>query len=674
MSSEFKIRRRQLLLGVAAGLAQSAVPSNILAEQLEPVTPRLGKRRGAQDDMIPKDPSNPFFRPQGGRRTKPVEVPRSIDGEGLEKEDKKRKDKGALLEPESEPEAKIEFAAATDADEGLIQTAAFTIPALSLDDENIETVQVAAPSGTLVLFDTSGAWGWLGELYGIMIANLASHFGSYTLMPVNQYTAGKMASYKAVVYVGSTYEETGLATSPFLTDIPNNQTVNVVWIAHNIWLLPSLSATYNIPLTFYEYPSPTSPMRVVDAVKYKGVSFKRYDQNADGIMTFGALGAGVTALANCVRKDLTEFPWAVRSKNLTYIGENPLVYLTEGDRYLIFCDLLFDALGATPVATGPRAILRLEDNDFQSEPTKLRQVADWLQSQGVPFGYHIVPRYRDPLGFYNNGAAQNIAFTNRSQRAFRNALVYLQGKGGVPILHGWTHQYYNTANDPNGLPYMLNPETGVSADDCEFFRLIWNASTSTFTYAGPLPEDLANHRNKVNTWVAGRMTSALNEITTAFTNDGLTAAKVTANTPTLFTTPHYLGTATTMMASSVRFAARAERALYFGGTLAAKAASPFDYTKIDYTKLAGQYFPYTVRDIYGGKVLPDTLGSIEPTAYLGYAARLPEDIIADAARIKAVRDGVAAFQYHSYLDISYLQTVVTGLKNLGYTFVAPTSL
>ena len=31
----------------------------------------------------------------------------------------------------------------------------------------------------LVLYDTTGQWGWLGEIYGIMTANLVSHFGHH---------------------------------------------------------------------------------------------------------------------------------------------------------------------------------------------------------------------------------------------------------------------------------------------------------------------------------------------------------------------------------------------------------------------------------------------------------------------------------------------------------------
>ena len=59
----------------------------------------------------------------------------------------------------------------------------------------------------LVLYDTTQQWGWLGELYGIMVGNLVSHFGSWTAMPVLSYTAGGMNNYSAVIYIGSTYGE-----------------------------------------------------------------------------------------------------------------------------------------------------------------------------------------------------------------------------------------------------------------------------------------------------------------------------------------------------------------------------------------------------------------------------------------------------------------------------------
>ena len=72
-------------------------------------------------------------------------------------------------------------------------------------------------TSTLVLYDTTGQWGWLGELYAIMSANLASHFGSWTAMPVVSYTSGTLKQYTATIYIGSTYGEP--VPNAFLDDV-----------------------------------------------------------------------------------------------------------------------------------------------------------------------------------------------------------------------------------------------------------------------------------------------------------------------------------------------------------------------------------------------------------------------------------------------------------------------
>src|SRR5437588_844900 len=53
---------------------------------------------------------------------------------------------------------------------------------------------VAGSAATLVLYDTTGEFGWLGELYGTMAANLVSHFGSWTAQPITSYVAGQMSA------------------------------------------------------------------------------------------------------------------------------------------------------------------------------------------------------------------------------------------------------------------------------------------------------------------------------------------------------------------------------------------------------------------------------------------------------------------------------------------------
>jgi uncharacterized protein YdaL len=490
------------------------------------------------------------------------------------------------------------------------------------------SLAAAASARTLVLYDTTGPWGWLGEMYATMTANLASQFGTWTAKPVSAYAAGDVNQHTATVYVGSTYDEP-LPTA-FLDDVVTTSRP-VIWMYDNIWQLTARHPTFQ---TTYDWMWSGFDLSAVDTVVYKGRELSRDPTNQGGVMGYAAVGAGVQVLANARRADGTTFPWALRSRNLTYIGEVPFVYFNEGDRMMAFADLLFDALD--PVRPERhRALVRLEDISADSDPAELRAAADYLSSKGVPFSFGVSPRYRDPLGFYNNGRAQTIRLDQ--QRTVVDAIRYLQSKGGVMLEHGWTHQYSDIAN----------PYDGVTGDDTEFYRVVENAD-HTLTWVGPVAEDSP-------AWNRSRIDGAAGD----FRRAGLA-------TPTIFEYPHYTGSATSYREVAKVFAARYERSLYFRGVL---SGGP-----VDHTRMVGQLFPYVVRDVYGTKVLPENVGNVEPEDWFQYKKRLPEQIVADARRNLVVRDGFASFYFHPFFNISYLKQTVEGIQAAGYTFVSPTSL
>ncbi|WP_369054481.1 DUF2334 domain-containing protein [Kineococcus terrestris] len=481
---------------------------------------------------------------------------------------------------------------------------------------------------TLVLYDSTGAWGWLGELYAQQTANLASRFGSWTAMPVVSYTAGTLSGYTAVVYVGSTYDEP--LPAAFLADVLAT-TKPVVWMYGNIWQLtaadPAFATRTGWTWTQYDVAS-------VAAVTYKGQQLRRDPQNQGGIMGVSVSDpAKATVLATATRADGSTIPWATRSGNLTYLGEVPFSYVDHGDRYLAFCDLLFDAL-APSTPTRRRALVRIEDVGPDADPAELRAVADYLSSQRVPFSVALYTRYVDPRGTYSGGVAQDYPLTSRPQVV--SALKYMQSKGGTLLVHGYTHQF-GTLN---------NPYDGVSANDFEFFAAHVDANDSVI-YDGPVPGDST-------AWATGRITSALQQ----FTQAGL-------GNPTIFEFPHYAGSATDYRAVASRFGTRYERGLYFGGLFGGA---------VDHKRLNGQYFPYAVRDLYGTKVLPESCGNVEPEAFNNHPARFPADLVATARANLVVRDNVASFFYHPYLGTAYLRETITGFKGLGYTFVAPSAV
>ncbi len=559
-------RRKLLLLGGALA-AQACLPMRVARAITLPPLLDLLKRYTAS--IIPV-PNNPYFVPQGGSLAVPLPAGAPFSGTGL---------------PGS-----------------------------------------ATQVSTLVLYDTTGPWGWLGEIYATMVGNLASHFGTWVAMPVVSYAAGTLQQYSACIYIGSTYGEP--LPAAFLTDVYAG-TTNVIWIYDNIWQLTSSQPQFAVRYGFMPSVFDASP---VATVTYKSQSLKRYSANAAGIMSYSTIGPPATVLAECVRADNTMFPWAVRSGNLTYIGEIPFAYMSEGDRYLILCDLLFDALTPT-TATQHRALVRLEDIHPLSDPTALLQAAEWLFSNGIPFSFHITARYLDPNGYYTGGVPQDVPL--HTQPLMIAAIRTMQVLGGVMIHHGYTHQYSNIAN----------PYTAVTGDDCEFYR-ITSSSAGVLTYVGPLPPDTDS------SWAQGRFDSYAAELTAS----GLTM-------PGISTFPAYSASVPDYQAAVRTFAARAERTLYFPGVLTNRT--------IDYTRPAGQYVPYSVQDVYGSKVLPDTLGGIDPTVYFNIPPRLPADIVADAQRTLVIRDGVASFFYNPEDPLSYLQQTVQGLQDLGYRFVSP---
>jgi uncharacterized protein YdaL len=504
-----------------------------------------------------------------------------------------------------------------------VTTAAVAVPGV--------TGKGAPGSGTgktLIMYDNTGPYAWLGEVYGIQTANLASHFGAWTAHPVGRYAAGELAGFTSVVYVGSTYDEP--LPVAFLDDVTTT-TIPVIWMYDNIWQLTARDPNFAANRGFTWKAFDTSD---VSQVTYKGQTLTRDTLNKGGIMDHVIYDATkATAVANAVRPDGSTFPWAVRSANFTYVGEIPFSYVTHDDRYLAFSDMLFDSL-APATAERHRALVRIEDVGPDADPAELRAVTDYLYSKKVPFSVAVYPRYRNPKGVANNGRAEDYTLAQRPLVV--NALRYMQARGGTLLMHGYTHQ----------LGSENNPYDGVSGNDFEFYRAHVDASDRVI-YDGPVAGDSA-------AWMTGRIVSS-----------GLTFRAAGLAGPAIFEFPHYAGSAVDYKTVNSMFGKRYDRGLYFPGLWSGGT--------IDHSKISGQFFPYPVRDAYGSAVVPENIGNVEPEAFNTHPARLPADLVASAKRNLVVRDGMASFFYHPYLGTAYLKQAVDGVQGLGYTFVTAAS-
>lgn len=498
----------------------------------------------------------------------------------------------------------------------------------------------AAPAPTtLVLYDTTGAWGGLGQMYTTLTANLMSRFGPVTSRPVRTYLADEMDAYRRVVYVGSTYGEP--LPNAFLDDVAEG-TTEVLWLGHNIWALHDrvFAASGRYFANVYGWQWAGYDSSAFTAVEYKGRRFTRDAASGAVMGTVTTDATKRTVLASAIRSDGASMPWAVRTPSMqfTYVGEMPYAYASENDRYVAFAGLLQDLFDADRTLRR-RALVRIEDVGPMSDPDELRSIADYLAGQRVPFSVTVFTRYEDPLGTYNDGRPVSRRLSQAP--AVVSALAYMRSKGGTLVMHGLTHQ----------SDRRLNPYSGASADDFEFW-LAHVDDDDYVRYDGPVPGDSL-------AWASGRMNRHTADL-----------ASVRLPKPTMMTMPHYAASAVDYEAARATYGRHYGRMLYFAGVLGG------GFSQADYAVTPiGQFFPYSgITDVYGLQIVPENLGNVSPEEYNHHPPRLPADIVATAERNLALNDAIASFFYHPYLGVSYLRETVSGIKAKGYTFVAAGSL
>lgn len=484
-----------------------------------------------------------------------------------------------------------------------------------------------AQAPVLILYDNTGEYGYLGELYATALTALVSHFGESVALPVSRYTTERALSSRAIIYVGSTYGEP--LPPAFLDDIAADLRP-AMWLQYNFHQVVDRTPDFFDRFGFKPGELDDAPLV---SIIYKGERLSRSADNREPLQRFSEFDSRkAQVLAWAETATGRRLPWAVRSRGLIYIGENPLNHISMGDRYLAFADLLFELL-APDTKPRHRALVRIEDVHPLTSTRLLRQYADYFARERVPFAVAVIAVYADPLGFRNRGRPKRVAL--RDSPAMIATLKYMVRKGGTLIAHGYTHQFERKAN----------PYGGTTGEDFEFYAAHLEGPQHV-VQDGPVPGDSAE-------WAEGRVRLALAEFEAA----GLPRPKI-------FEFPHYAGSDEDSRAIAAHFPASFHPARYWNGLLTGD--------KPDYSRSIDVFFPFVVRDPYGWKVLPENLGHYAPAD--NEAPHAASQFGRDARTLRVVRDGIAGFFFHPMYEVSILAQIVSGIRDAGYTFVSAAEL
>ncbi len=426
-----------------------------------------------------------------------------------------------------------------------------------------------------------------GIIVGNNIIDLLGHFGlKGKLVSLEEYRPGDLNHYRFAFVIG--VDARKVAFPQYLLSDIRHTTLPVFWIFGHLGELLS-DTEYARKLGFTLSSSEIQPgfTRVI----YKGNSVPK---NEGSIMPVSIIDTSkVQVMATAVNGNKVSRPYIVRSGSFWYSADSPFAYDSEGDRYLVFCDLLHDFFGI-PHQVEKKALLRLEDISIEDDPGELRGLADYLNDRHIPFQISLIPIFRDTTP---NQDQQEIYLTDRPE--FVRAIRYMVSKGGLVVMHGVNHQYH-----------------GKSGDDYEF----WD-DRSNRPIQGDSPT-LVEHRIRL----------------------GLEECFKNGIYPVTWETPHYAASEMDYQTIARIFSTSWDRVL---------SLNDAD---------TGHFFPYPSIDRFGRFIIPECLG------YISEENPNPAELIANAVHLRVVRDGVASFFFHPFMDRDYLAQVLDGVEQLGYHF------
>ncbi|MHC9545011.1 MAG: DUF2334 domain-containing protein [Vulcanimicrobiota bacterium] len=205
---------------------------------------------------------------------------------------------------------------------------------------------------------------------------------------------------------------------------------------------------------------------------------------------------------------------------------------------------------------------------------------------------------------------QEIPLSSRPRLV--GALRYAVSKGGTIVLHGYSHQL-----------------TGTTTIDSEF----WDTESGK-----PVKDDSPKYVEK-------KLKGALEE-----------CFKCTLF-PLMWETPQYLASSLDYRIIARYFSTASERRIFL---------NQYYIT---------QSFPFIIeKDTYGQRIIPEYLGYIpfsvkEGKEDVDAEMEAGKNIVGTAEKMKCLRDCVAGFVFHPFLDSSVLKETVQSMKNRGFKFI-----
>ncbi|WP_211654739.1 polysaccharide deacetylase family protein [Planococcus alpniumensis] len=305
-------------------------------------------------------------------------------------------------------------------------------------------------------------------------------------------------------------------------------------------------------------------------------------------------------------------PLIFKDDNLYYVATNSITGRL-GD---IVGESLFDFFGEEK--SPPKKLIRLEDIHPRSDPVLVKQVGDYLAERNIPYAVTVVPVYTNPETGQSIHLSQAIELVE--------VLQEMQKNGASLIQHGYLHQY-RADETGEGFEYW----------DVENDRPIYQAHDDEVKLRDDFASGEEYEEFVRNVGLPYEQTHIYDSIV-----NGVYEMTAEGLYPIAFEAPHY----------SMSETGYKELAKYFSTYVGQIQISDRTY---DGTYIS--VYDSKPTNLYGMKVIPETLGYIDPEN-----PNAVDEMIERAEYTAQFGDSYLAFFYHPYLGIENFEEVMQKLE------------
>ncbi|KKY02446.1 hypothetical protein VN21_03170 [Paraclostridium benzoelyticum] len=226
---------------------------------------------------------------------------------------------------------------------------------------------------------------------------------------INDYKKGSLKQYDSIFVINI---ENEINDRDLLEDLSNYEH-GIYWIGNGIEDFLSYSDKYDL---IYE-----KKINSINELNYKGNKLTISSSDYFNVVNTRRQNSKILAT---MKDSYKEYPYVINNKNLYFISNYKI------DQSFIFEDTLNDFYNIKNFEKG-KVFVRIEDVHLFRDKDNLKEIADYLYSEGIPFMVALIPAYVDS----KTGKINTI----KDDPEFIKTIKYMQDRGGSVVLHGYMH-------------------------------------------------------------------------------------------------------------------------------------------------------------------------------------------------------------------------------------------